>query len=136
MPLFWPWETYKAGESLDLSKHHIIRTFLDKFAFKTVKTSENFDISFSRRYGCWAMMLETVAVSLLQFQHTGGWIKSLLGEAENERMHLMTTVDPVKLIWYERFWFSPSKESLSMPSSLFICFHLSFLVELPVIWRR
>ncbi|KAF6134197.1 hypothetical protein GIB67_013594 [Kingdonia uniflora] len=49
------------------------------------------------------MMLEMVAVvpgmvgvmllhckSLRRFEHSGGWIKALLEEAENERMHLMT----------------------------------------------
>jgi ubiquinol oxidase len=56
-----------------------------------------------RRYGCRTMMLETVAVvpgmvggmllhlrSLRRFEHSGGWIRVLLEEAENERMHLMT----------------------------------------------
>ena len=61
------------------------------------------------------MMLETVAAvpgmvggmllhlkSLRKFQHSGGWIKALLEEAENERMHLMTMVELVKPKWYER----------------------------------
>nr|KJB32051.1 hypothetical protein B456_005G220500 [Gossypium raimondii] len=70
---------------------------------------------FMRRYGCRAMMLETVAAvpgmvggmllhlkSLRKFQQSGGWIKALLEEAENERMHLMTMVELVKPKWYER----------------------------------
>jgi ubiquinol oxidase len=61
------------------------------------------------------MMLETVAAvpgmvggmllhlrSLRKFQQSGGWIKALLEEAENERMHLMTMVELVKPKWYER----------------------------------
>jgi demethoxyubiquinone hydroxylase (CLK1/Coq7/Cat5 family) len=40
--------------------------------------------------------------SLRKFQHTGGWIKALLEEAENERMHLMTMVELVKPSWHER----------------------------------
>lgn len=61
-------------------------------------------------------MLETVAAvpgmvggmllhlkSLRKFQHSGGWVKALLEEAENERMHLMTMVELVKPKWYERF---------------------------------
>jgi ubiquinol oxidase len=61
------------------------------------------------------MMLETIAAvpgmvggmllhlkSLRKFQHTGGWIKALLEEAENERMHLMTMVELVKPSWHER----------------------------------
>ncbi|XP_075520754.1 ubiquinol oxidase, mitochondrial-like isoform X2 [Primulina tabacum] len=70
---------------------------------------------FMRRYGCRAMMLETVAAvpgmvggmllhlrSLRKFQQSGGWIKALLEEAENERMHLMTMVELVQPKWYER----------------------------------
>ncbi|GAU27766.1 hypothetical protein TSUD_215770 [Trifolium subterraneum] len=70
---------------------------------------------FMERYGCHAMMLETIAAvpgmvggmllhlkSLRKFQHTGGWIKALLEEAENERMHLMTMVELVKPSWHER----------------------------------
>lgn len=61
------------------------------------------------------MMLETVAAvpgmvggvllhlrSLRKFEQSGGWIKALLEEAENERMHLMTMVELVKPKWYER----------------------------------
>ncbi|CAN1171622.1 Ubiquinol oxidase 2, mitochondrial [Linum perenne] len=68
-----------------------------------------------RRYGCRAMMLETVAAvpgmvggmllhlrSLRKFQQSGGWIKALIEEAENERMHLMTMVELVQPSWYER----------------------------------
>ncbi|KAI7745432.1 hypothetical protein M8C21_015020, partial [Ambrosia artemisiifolia] len=36
------------------------------------------------------------------FMQSGGWIKALLEEAENERMHLMTMVELVKPKWYER----------------------------------
>ncbi|XP_043719506.1 ubiquinol oxidase, mitochondrial-like [Telopea speciosissima] len=113
---FMPWETYKADLSIDLTKHHVPKTFLDKFAFRTVKLLRlPTDIFFQRRYGCRAMMLETVAAvpgmvggmllhlrSLRKFQQTGGWVKALLEEAENERMHLMTMVELVKPKWYER----------------------------------
>ncbi|XP_042492554.1 ubiquinol oxidase, mitochondrial-like [Macadamia integrifolia] len=113
---FMPWETYKADLSIDLKKHHVPRTFLDKVAFRTVKLLRiPTDVFFQRRYGCRAMMLETVAAvpgmvggmllhlrSLRKFQQTGGWVKALLEEAENERMHLMTMVELVKPAWYER----------------------------------
>ncbi|KAK7380224.1 hypothetical protein VNO78_32729 [Psophocarpus tetragonolobus] len=72
------------------------------------------DLFFKRQYGCRAMMLETVAAvpgmvggmllhlrSLRKFQHSGGWIKALLEEAENERMHLMSMMELVKPKWYE-----------------------------------
>eukprot|EP00262_Sarcandra_glabra_P012140 TRINITY_DN3063_c0_g1_i6.p1 TRINITY_DN3063_c0_g1~~TRINITY_DN3063_c0_g1_i6.p1 ORF type:complete len:331 (-),score=50.40 TRINITY_DN3063_c0_g1_i6:1072-2064(-) len=113
---FRPWDTYEADMSIDLTKHHVPKTFLDKVAYRTVKILRiPTDIFFQRRYGCHAMMLETVAAvpgmvggmllhlkSLRKFQHSGGWIKALLEEAENERMHLMTMVEIVKPQWYER----------------------------------
>ncbi|KAI3960438.1 hypothetical protein MKW92_004240, partial [Papaver armeniacum] len=61
-----------------------------------------------RRYGCRAMMLETVAAvpgmllhckSLRRFEHSGN---ALLEEAKNERMHLMTFIEVAKSKWYER----------------------------------
>ena len=68
-----------------------------------------------RRFDMRAMMLETVAAvpgmvggmllhckSLRRFEHSGGWIKALLEEAENERMHLMTFMEIAKPRWYER----------------------------------
>lgn len=113
---FMPWETYRADLSIDLKKHHKPQNFTDKVAFRTVKLLRiPTDIFFQRRYGCRAMMLETVAAvpgmvggmllhlrSLRKFEHSGGWIKALLEEAENERMHLMTMVELVKPKWYER----------------------------------
>ncbi|KAI3789031.1 hypothetical protein L2E82_01816 [Cichorium intybus] len=113
---FMPWDTYQSNLSIDLSKHHVPKNFLDKFAYRTVKLMRvPTDVFFQRRYGCRAMMLETVAAvpgmvggmllhlrSLRKFQQSGGWIKALLEEAENERMHLMTMVELVKPKWYER----------------------------------
>ncbi|KAK4364773.1 hypothetical protein RND71_016131 [Anisodus tanguticus] len=113
---FRPWETYEADMSIDLTKHHEPVTFLDKFAYWTVKALRYpTDIFFQRRYGCRAMMLETVAAvpgmvggmllhckSLRRFEQSGGWIKALLEEAENERMHLMTFMEVAKPNWYER----------------------------------
>ena len=34
--------------------------------------------------------------------HDNGWIKALLDEAENERMHLMTFIEIAKPNWFER----------------------------------
>ncbi|XP_052484598.1 ubiquinol oxidase, mitochondrial isoform X2 [Gossypium raimondii] len=113
---FMPWETYSAELSIDLKKRHVPKNFVDKFAFRIVKLLRlPTDIFFQRRYGSRAMMLETVAAvpgmvggmllhlkSLRKFQQSGGWIKALLEEAENERMHLMTMVELVKPKWYER----------------------------------
>ncbi|KAG2316075.1 hypothetical protein Bca4012_066915 [Brassica carinata] len=113
---FRPWETYKADMTIDLSKHHVPTTFLDRLAYWTVKSLRwPTDLFFQRRYGCRAMMLETVAAvpgmvggmllhfkSLRRFEQSGGWIKALLEEAENERMHLMTFMEVAKPKWYER----------------------------------
>ncbi|PIM97215.1 Ubiquinol oxidase [Handroanthus impetiginosus] len=34
---FMPWETYQTDLSIDLSKHHVPKTFLDRVAYRTVK---------------------------------------------------------------------------------------------------
>ncbi|MBA0862291.1 hypothetical protein Goshw_006807 [Gossypium schwendimanii] len=113
---FRPWDTYRADLSIDLKKHHAPVTVLDKMAYWTVKSLRwPTDLFFQRRYGCRAMMLETVAAvpgmvggmllhckSLRRFEHSGGWIKALLEEAENERMHLMTFMEVSDPRWYER----------------------------------
>ncbi|KAA3459663.1 ubiquinol oxidase 2, mitochondrial-like [Gossypium australe] len=113
---FRPWDTYQADLSIDLKKHHAPVTVLDKMAYWTVKSLRwPTDLFFQRRYGCRAMMLETVAAvpgmvggmllhckSLRRFEHSGGWIKALLEEAENERMHLMTFMEVSDPRWYER----------------------------------
>jgi ubiquinol oxidase len=113
---FRPWETYSPDTTIDLKKHHEPKVLLDKVAYWTVKALRvPTDIFFQRRYGCRAMMLETVAAvpgmvggmllhlrSLRRFEHSGGWIRALLEEAENERMHLMTFMEVAKPRWYER----------------------------------
>lgn len=113
---FRPWEAYQADLTIDLQKHHVPTTLLDKLAYWTVKSLRfPTDVFFQRRYGCRAMMLETVAAvpgmvggmllhckSLRRFEHSGGWIKTLLDEAENERMHLMTFMEVSQPRWYER----------------------------------
>ncbi|KAK8449544.1 hypothetical protein SEVIR_7G235400v4 [Setaria viridis] len=113
---FRPWETYTADTSIDLTRHHEPKTMLDKIAYWTVKSLRfPTDVFFQRRYGCRAMMLETVAAvpgmvggmllhlrSLRRFEQSGGWIRALLEEAENERMHLMTFMEVAKPRWYER----------------------------------
>lgn len=113
---FRPWETYKSDVTIDLKKHHAPTNWMDRLAFWTVKSLRwPTDVFFQRRYGCRAMMLETVAAvpgmvggallhckSLRRFEHSGGWVKALLEEAENERMHLMTFMEVAKPKWYER----------------------------------
>jgi len=113
---FRPMDCYVADTSIDLDKHHVPASKLDKIAHRTIKVLRvPTDIFFQKRYGCRAMMLETIAAvpgmvaglflhlrSLRRFEHSGGWIKALLEEAENERMHLMTFMEVSQPKWYER----------------------------------
>ncbi|CAI9095053.1 OLC1v1030910C2 [Oldenlandia corymbosa var. corymbosa] len=113
---FRPWETYKADTTIDVTKHHKATTLMDKFAYGIVQSLKYPTyMFFQRRHMCHAMLLETVAAvpgmvggmllhckSLRRFEHSGGWIKALLEEAENERMHLMTFLELSQPRWYER----------------------------------
>ena len=73
------------------------------------------DLFFRKRYGHRAVVLETVAAvpgmvggllqhlkALRRIQDDNGWIRELLDEAENERMHLMTFVSIAKPSLIER----------------------------------
>lgn len=73
------------------------------------------DTFFAKRYGHRAIVLETVAAvpgmvgatavhlsSLRRMKDDEGWIRTLLEEAENERMHLMTFIEIAKPTWFER----------------------------------
>lgn len=73
------------------------------------------DTFFAKRYGHRAVVLETVAgvpgmvggmmnhlKSLRLMRDDNGWIKTLLDEAENERMHLMTFIALFQPSWFER----------------------------------
>ncbi len=74
------------------------------------------DAFFKKRYGHRAVVLETVAAvpgmvggmlqhmkCLRRMADDGGWIKTLLDEAENERMHLMTFIAVAQPNAFERF---------------------------------
>ncbi|MDA8585946.1 alternative oxidase [Rhodobacteraceae bacterium] len=90
----------------NLEIHHVPQDFRDRIALKTVKFMRIFaDKFFAKRYGHRAVVLETVAAvpgmvgGLLQhlkairhIRDDQGWIKELLDEADNERMHLMTFI--------------------------------------------
>ena len=86
--------------------HHEPGDFSDRFASAVTKLFRFFaDTFFARRYGHRAVVLETVAAvpgmvggalqhlrALRRMESDGGWIRTLLEEAENERMHLMTMI--------------------------------------------
>jgi len=87
-----------------LVQHHAPQGFRDRIALGFVKFLRVFaDAFFAHRYGHRAVVLETVAAvpgmvggtlqhlrALRRMESDHGWIRTLLDEAENERMHLMT----------------------------------------------
>jgi ubiquinol oxidase len=89
-----------------LNIHHVPISINDRIALGVVKTMRVFaDRFFAKRYGHRAVVLETVAAvpgmvgGLLQhlrairhIRDDQGWIKELIEEADNERMHLMTFI--------------------------------------------
>ncbi|MFN4128473.1 MAG: alternative oxidase [Paracoccaceae bacterium] len=89
-----------------LNIHHAPVGMNDRIALGVVKTMRVFaDRFFAKRYGHRAVVLETVAAvpgmvgGLLQhlrairhIRDDQGWIKELIDEADNERMHLMTFI--------------------------------------------
>ena len=102
---------------VDLTRHHEPHGASDRFAFGFVKLLRFFaDRFFAKRYGHRAVVLETVAAvpgmvggllqhlkALRHIHDDRGWIKSLLDEAENERMHLMTFVEIARPTLIERW---------------------------------
>ena len=98
-------------------QHHAPVNFSDRFAFAFTKFLRFIaDTFFAKRYGHRAVILETVAAvpgmvagmwthlkSLRQMRTGyGPKIRTLLGEAENERMHLMTFIEISKPTVFER----------------------------------
>jgi ubiquinol oxidase len=100
----------------DLLVHHIPQSLSDRFAMFLCKLLRWIaDSFFQKRYGHRAVILETVAavpgmvagvlihLKCLRTQSPdNGWIKILLDEAENERMHLMTFIEIASPNWFER----------------------------------
>jgi len=101
---------------LEIESHIQPKTLSDKIAFAFVKILRFFaDTFFARRYGHRAIVLETVAAvpgmvgglwqhltALRKMRDDEGWIRILLDEAENERMHLMTFIEIAQPNWFER----------------------------------
>lgn len=100
----------------NLETHYQPKNFSDRLALTLTKCLRFFaDAFFSGRYGHRAVVLETIAAvpgmvggaiqhlkSLRLMKSDDGWIKTLLDEAENERMHLMTFVEIAQPNWFER----------------------------------
>jgi ubiquinol oxidase len=101
----------------ELARHHEVQGLSDRIALGITRFLRFFaDTFFARRYGHRAIVLETVAAvpgmvggmmnhlkSLRRMRDDDGWIRELLDEAENERMHLMAFVALYKPTWFERF---------------------------------
>ena len=101
---------------IDLGVHHAPRGMSDRVALGFTKALRWVaDTFFAERYGHRAVVLETVAAvpgmvgatinhlhSLRRMKDDRGWIRTLMDEAENERMHLMTFVEVSKPTWFER----------------------------------
>ena len=100
----------------NLDRHFQPQNFSDKVALSFTKFLRFLaDTFFKKRYGHRAVVLETVAAvpgmvagmlihlkSLRKMEDDKGWIKTLLDEAENERMHLMTFIHIAKPTFIER----------------------------------
>ena len=100
----------------NLNRHHKPQDLSDKIAFAFTKFLRFLaDTFFKKKYGHRAVVLETVAAvpgmvagmllhlkSLRKMQDDKGWIKILLDEAANERMHLMPFIKIAKPTFIER----------------------------------
>ncbi len=98
-------------------RHREPADLADRFALSVTRLLRFFaDTLFAKRYGHRAIVLETVAAvpgmvgamathlhSLRRMVDDDGWIRTLMEEAENERMHLMTFIEVARPTAMERF---------------------------------
>ena len=121
----------------DYTLHHKARGLRERVAFGFVKVLRFFaDLFFQKRYGHRAVVLETVAAvpgmvggmlqhlkALRRIRDDQGWIKELLDEAENERMHLMTFVQIAQPTLFERLLI------MIVQAVFFVVYFLLYLVS-------
>jgi len=102
--------------AISLDAHHAARDWSDRLALGITRGLRFLaDTFFAKRYGNRAIVLETVAAvpgmvgaalihlrCLRWMRDDEGWIRSLMEEAENERMHLMTFIEIARPNWLER----------------------------------
>jgi ubiquinol oxidase len=102
--------------TVDITVHHRPADWSDRIAYGFTKVLRFFaDTFFAKRYGHRAIVLETVAAvpgmvgatlthlkCLRWMRDDEGWIRTLLEEAENERMHLMTFIEVAQPTMLER----------------------------------
>lgn len=96
--------------------HHTPKTTSDRIAYGFVQFAVTCaNLFFREHYGHRAIVLETIAAipgmvgglfqhmkSLRHLRDDKGWIKALLSEAENERMHLMVYMHVARPTTFER----------------------------------
>jgi ubiquinol oxidase len=97
-------------------RHRAPRGFSDRLAYGLTRLLRYVaDGYFAKRYGHRAIVLETVAAvpgmvgatlthlrALRRMEDDKGWIRTLMEEAENERMHLMTFIEVAQPSAFER----------------------------------
>jgi ubiquinol oxidase len=112
--LITPW--VRVPEQVELATHHVAGDWSDRVALGITRGLRFLaDAFFAKRYGNRAIVLETVAAvpglvgaalvhlrCLRWMRDDHGWIRALMEEAENERMHLMTFIEIARPSWLER----------------------------------
>ncbi|GAB2623649.1 alternative oxidase [Novilysobacter erysipheiresistens] len=102
--------------AVELDVHHATGDWSDRVAYGITRGLRFLaDTFFAKRYGNRAIVLETVAAvpglvgaalvhlrCLRWMRDDAGWIRTLMEEAENERMHLMTFIEIARPNWLER----------------------------------
>jgi len=118
-------------------QHHEPQDLSDRIALLITKCLRfGADLFFAKRYGHRAVVLETVAAvpgmvgatithlsCLRRMVNDDGWIRTLMDEAENERMHLMTFVEIARPTTFERL------VVLLAQGSFYICYFLLYLAS-------
>ncbi len=124
------------SDTPSLERHYVPKNASDRLAYAFVEFLRFFaDTFFARRYGHRAVVLETVAAvpgmvggalqhlrSLRRMESDHGWIHTLLEEAENERMHLLTFVHIARPSQFERLLV------LLAQGIFYNCFFLLYLI--------
>ena len=116
-------------------RHYAPKNWSDRVAYAFTRFLRFFaDAFFARRYGHRAVVLETIAAvpgmvggalqhlhSLRRMEDDRGRIRTLLEEAQNERMHLMTFMHIARPSGLERLLILVVKAFSTIPSFCFTC---------------
>ena len=128
---------------IDIETRRAPGTVRDRIALGMVKFMRVFaDAFFRKRYGHRAVVLETVAAvpgmvggllqhlkALRHIRDDQGWIKELLEEADNERMHLMTFIHVAQPSAFER-------GLIMVAQAIFYNFYFFFYLFFPRVAHR